>query len=131
MAESLVVNYHLESLTQLEIDPMTHNIDIITQTRDKIALLLNIIHISGFLEARFTVQILHHILLDLLPSNQSMNTIIGVFLDENHPNVALIGWLMYKVELYDVYLEVFVVIPFSSEPKSLMVHLTYLLHHHF
>ena len=97
IAEFSGANHNLENLTQLEIDPMTHNIDLIAQTRDRIALLLNILRLSGFLEARFAAQILHHILLDLLPSNQSMNTIIGEFLDENHPNVALIGWLMYKV----------------------------------
>ena len=84
-------------MTELEIDPMTHNIDLITQTRDKITLLLNLIRISGFLEARFTVQILQHILIDLLPSNQSMNTIVAEFIDFNQPNVALIGWLMFKV----------------------------------
>ena len=91
---------NLQDMTQLEIDPMTHNIDIISHTRDKVSLLLKCVRKNSFLDAQYIAQILIHILLDLLPSNQAMTTVIAEFLDQDQYNKPLIAWIMYKVSSY-------------------------------
>eukprot|EP00800_Vazella_pourtalesii_P000375 TRINITY_DN10358_c1_g2_i2.p1 TRINITY_DN10358_c1_g2~~TRINITY_DN10358_c1_g2_i2.p1 ORF type:complete len:280 (+),score=8.87 TRINITY_DN10358_c1_g2_i2:37-840(+) len=90
-----VRNY--QDMTQLETDPMTHNIDLISQTRDKVSILLKKIRKNPFLDSQYIAQILVHVLLDLLPSNQSMTTIISEFLDKDQFNKPLIAWIMYKL----------------------------------
>ena len=91
---------NFQDLTQLEIDPMTHNIDLISHTRDKVSVLLKSVRKNSFLDAQYIAQILVHIFLDLLPSNQSMTTVIAEFLDQDQYNKPLIGWIMYKVSVY-------------------------------
>ena len=85
------------NLSQLEIDPMTYNIDIIAQTRERLNLLLKVLIGNTLNEGKMVYRLVEYMFIDLLPTNQSMNIVVTEFLREKIMERELLGWIFARV----------------------------------